>query len=168
MVAKLYWSVYATILTWSLASSVFPVSPKGFLRWTEWTETLLRNPLSPIILIGHQLRSETSNSIWMTCADTYDGQQICNAHRDLWPDSSDDISLRFTLTHPDGPNESCRTFICPLKNALSVGEVCEGTSKRCVDIIDMEMVKHRGCRGQGQTGTAKSRRFFYNTFYWGI
>lgn len=106
------------------------MSPKGFLLWTEWTETLLRNPLSPIIAIGHQLRSETINWIWMTCADTYDGQQICNAHRDSWPDSSDDISLRFTLTHPDEPKESYRTFICPLKNVHSFGEVCEGEWRR--------------------------------------
>lgn len=59
------------------------MSPKGVLLWTEWTETLLRNPLSPMILISHQLHSETINSIRMACADTYDGQQIRNAHRDL-------------------------------------------------------------------------------------
>lgn len=28
----------------------------------------------------------------------------------------------------------------------------------------MKIVNHRGCRGQGQTGTAKSRRFFYKGF----
>lgn len=53
----------------------------GFFCPTE--PTLLRNLLSPIILIDHQLCRVTINLIGKAYADSYDSQQICQAHRDV-------------------------------------------------------------------------------------